>query len=350
MSKPPTRAAISTTDCPGEALPVDLGLPGLTLDRARAFDAAVLASAGISRIGSSSSWIAAAHQQLHTSDGPSEPIIDTDGVNWVALTEGPFLGVGHVVRSIEAGWGFACPGVGPDAVGVARLLREVVGRRERRPDLLFLAGIPEDSRLFWALLRALGRRFRMRAIPGNHCCIASLEGGYSGYLERRSGRFRSRSRRLREEADEAGYTVEIEAPGAGDRFACAFDRIVRIERASWKWTRNESVFQESSHAEFYRTAMRFFAAHGRLRVATVRDAAGTPRAYASGAVLGEHYRGFQMSFDADHARWGLGNVAQLHLIESLAREGVRVIDFGMEIGYKARWSDRQLRLVNLIAH
>jgi CelD/BcsL family acetyltransferase involved in cellulose biosynthesis len=69
--------------------------------------------------------------------------------------------------------------------------------------------------------------------------------------------------------------------------------------------------------------------------------------YILGAVRGGTYRGLQLSFDEDQAGRSLGNLLQLHQMESLVEEGVTTYDLGMDMEYKRRWADDAFTTVSM---
>ena len=175
-----------------------------------------------------------------------------------------------------------------------------------------------------------------------------MANGFDGFLGNRSGKFRATLRRSIREVAADGFVVDVvSSPYQPTVDAEAlFARLLAVERRSWKWEQSESIFQ-SEAAAFYRSLIERCWDNGKLRVAFVhRDSEDV--AYAAGCHFGNTFRGLQMSYDQRYNRFGLGNRCQLALIENAIAEGAHTYDLGMEIDYKKRWSDRQLRLALLL--
>ncbi len=197
------------------------------------------------------------------------------------------------------------------------------------------------------LIRNQREKFRQQwSFPGIDCLQASLEGGLNGYLSRRSAHFRAATRSIKRKAEKAGLRFQYIAAGSdGDSI---FDRILKIEKLSWKQEAGESVFLLQDHRHFYRELFQRAAAKGCLRVVFGQNTEGADIAYTAGGILGKTYRGFQMGYDGHYAACSPGNLAQLEMIAGLAGEGIEVYDLGMAIDYKKRWAERLLRLANFI--
>jgi CelD/BcsL family acetyltransferase involved in cellulose biosynthesis len=75
---------------------------------------------------------------------------------------------------------------------------------------------------------------------------------------------------------------------------------------------------------------------------------GVDIAYCFGGVLGDLYRGLQLSYHDDYGDLSPGNLAQWVMLEGLADEGIATYDMGQSMDYKERWSDREETSVALI--
>jgi len=184
--------------------------------------------------------------------------------------------------------------------------------------------------------------YRIVCHPGIRFQRASLQGGMDGFLSRRTPRFRKNIRRSQEEIHRAGITFTSCQPHAKE-VPTIWERIQRVEATSWKWAKNDSVLQNEPYQAFYQTLLRLAASRNALHVGFAQEK-GTDVAYVVGGVLGLEYRGFQMSFDDRFRSLGLGNVMQMAMIEQLSKLQVRTYDLGMDMNYKARWSDEDIQL------
>ncbi|MBL8623038.1 MAG: GNAT family N-acetyltransferase [Myxococcales bacterium] len=302
------------------------------VDRAAAFDRAVAVTPGIDRFCSSVPWVVAAHHALM---GDREPWLGTVDDGWVALARAQRPG-GRYLEPLELAWGLACPLIGPDPVAVVEGLMAGLAV-EPDWDLALLAGIVTGGAHHRALRACLRPGWRLGVGPSTERYVASLDGGVDGFLGRRSRNFRKAVRADQRQAEAAGIAftpVEISVDNA---LAC-LDRVVAIERQSWKGEAGVGVDQGPMQA-FYRHMITPLAATGRARL-MIAQHEGVDVAFIFGGVFAGEYRGLQFSHVARYRPYGLGNVAQLAQIERLVAEGVHTYDLGTAMDYKARWAEQ----------
>ena len=99
--------------------------------------------------------------------------------------------------------------------------------------------------------------------------------------------------------------------------------------------------------DFYDHMSAYLAKHGALRMVFARHE-GCDIAMGFGGILGDTFRGLQMSYDADFKHLSLGNLIQRELITRVAQESVCHYDLGTEMDYKRRWSRPGLETVALV--
>lgn len=324
---------------------VELAAPG---PWAIAYDEAVLASANIDRFCSSTHWVLPAQGAFHREHTAFVATLDS---GFVALSRGRTSGLGRYFAALEAMWGLACPFVGSDASKLGAEGASLLLAQRHAWDVLWLGGIVRDGPLFKGLVRGLGRHAELRIGPVTTRHEASLEGGYEGWLGRRSPLFRKRIRQAVRGVDRSGIRLEWIGglgtdPGALDGEAI-FERIHRIERRSWKGMEGTGFVQGDMYT-FYRRMVPRLTRAGKLRV-LFASKDGEDIAFCFGGVLGDTYRGLQNSFDDRFRELSLGNAMQANTIMRLAREGVAVYDLGSEMEYKSRWADGGLETMTLIA-
>ncbi len=293
---------------------------------------------------SSSYWILPALDALFPTHDPWVRRGDAcDG--YVALAKGNHPRIGSYLQPMEASWGLAGPLVGED---LQTLIDEFAGHLERRADewdMLFLSGIFEDSLQFQHLIRAFQPSYTVGVGPSMARHVASLEGGFEGYMERRSSKFRSNMRRARRKADEADVDEVYLAPSV-DEIEEIFDRILAVEHESWK-AENNSGIATGPMRKFYGEMVPMLARDGEFRVSFIRKD-DQDIAYCFGGLFGSLYRGLQLSYHDDYKEYSAGNLAQLTMLEGLCREGIATYDMGQAMDYKSRWADRERESIALI--
>jgi CelD/BcsL family acetyltransferase involved in cellulose biosynthesis len=173
--------------------------------------------------------------------------------------------------------------------------------------------------------------------------VASLVGGFDGFLGRRSAKFRAEARRARRAADVRGIVYERHTLVDDATLARIDERVLSVERRSWKSAEGNGI-DAGPMREFYRRMLPRLARKGTLRVVFVKKG-DEDIAFCFGGLTGGIYRGLQVSFDDAHARDGPGVLAHLEMIGLLADEGADGYDLGTDMEYKRRWGEPGLRTV-----
>ncbi len=308
-----------------------VGLDELARD-ADAFDDAVARTPGIDRFCSSSAWVLAAHAALM---GEREPWILRGDRGWAATARVQRHAGAWFLEPLELAWGLACPLVGePREVAPA-----FVAAIADRPgwDGLLVGGIPVGGDHERAMLAALPRGWRWGRGPTTERFVASLEGGVDGFLSRRSRNFRKALRADQRAAAAHGIRYEEVTATTATAATAALDRVLAIERRSWKGQSGVGV-AEGPMRDFYAAMVPRLAERGRLRLVFARHA-DHDVAFVLGGVFAGEYRGLQFSFDDSYRRFSPGNLLQREQIERLAAEGVLAYDLGTAMDYKERWAE-----------
>ncbi len=306
-------------------------------ERAAEFDALVEGSERLDRFCSSTYWVLPARRAFTPQ---AQPYLRVEAEAAIALKLLPAQTGHRIAVPLEAGWGLAAPYAGSPTVA-AQMLAEMV--EEAAPDAMFLSGVERDGPLMRGLIALMMSRYRIGVGPACPRRVASLEGGFEGFLHRRSAKFRQNLRREGRRAVEAGLTYEyFDAVAQPEAF---FDRLMAVESRSWKGQAGEGV-DRGPPRQFYREITRRLAADGRLRALLIsRD--GEDLAYVFGGVLGDTYRGLQVSFDGRIRAYGGGNLAQAEMVRRLCEEGVGIYDLGTDMPYKHRWAEAGLETITL---
>lgn len=307
-----------------------------TLDSHRqTIDAAALATPGIDTFCASSAWLQSAVDAFHPDS--TLHILQRDRTVTVFARHGLDDGRRFCLTSPEAVWGLASPILGERADTEAPdLVREAL--RSCGPvDGVLLPGLPSNSAWSQVLRRGLSPLGVVFPGPSVGRRVVSMEGGRESFLRGRSRRFRSGLRRSGRLAQEAGIRFRRFAPVPPEAASELGHTVLDIERRSWKGLSGQGA-EAGPMRTFTEGLIMRTASMGTLYgiVATIRD---TPVGYLYGALFGGDFRGIQMSFDEGLRRIGLGNLMQLEMLELLWPLGVRTYDLGMDMPYKAAWTD-----------
>ena len=298
------------------------------------YDEAVLRTPGIDHFCSSSFWILPAAEHLMTPGGPWVRRSDRAYVALARSDDGPHSSVLH---PLEAMWALPSPLVGAEPEELSQFLLEALAN-DPGWGAVFLTGLHERSALWRKLVPALSRRYELARGPIARRYAVDLTGGVDGFLGNRSSGFRKNLRKAERRARQVELRFEIADDCAPEDADASFERLLAIERRSWKGRRGVGIDTDPMCA-FYRSMNRRLVERRarRLLFATIE---GNDAAYIFGGLFGKTYRGLQFSFDDRYKEHSLGNLCQLEEIRRLSDDGVESYDLGTEVPYKKRWGDR----------
>jgi len=280
-----------------------------------------------------SDWILPFHDAFH----PTHPVSAARaGDSFVALQS-----QGMLLAPLESMWWFASPLVGGDSV---ELLLELLAAL--RPPFAVLAGLPPGASRTGSLVRALGPTHDLAHATTTVRCVAELD-DLDGFLARRSAKHRATLRAAQRRVTDSGVTFESLAPDSSAEASAAYDRVLAVERRSWKAATDNGV-DRGPMREFYAGMFPRLAARGALSLLFARRG-GEDVGYLSGGVAGATFRGLQFSFDRSLRGLGLGNVLQLEQVARLTGSGVTRYDLGAESPYKTRWAEGRVTTIGLLA-
>lgn len=323
------------------SLEVDLA----TTVTAAAYDEAVARTRDIDLFCSSSHWIAPAHAAFHATCATRIRALDH---GFLALAAGRSEGLGRYLAPLEAMWGLACPVIGEDARKVGTEAARYLLSERHTWDVLWLGGIARQSELFSTLVRELKRDVTLRVGPTTVRYRASLEGGFDGWLGRRSALFRKRIRQALRSVEFAGIRFEWLGPTLPRDAdgAALFERIHAVETRSWKGQEGTGFVTGDMRA-FYAAMVPRLVAAGALRVLFAKRG-DEDVAVCFGGVFEGTYRGLQNSFDDRFRDLSLGNVMQGETIRRLGHEGIALYDLGSEMDYKQRFAEEAFETMTLL--
>ncbi len=241
----------------------------------------------------------------------------------------------------EAAWMFGCPLLGEPEAAFALLVDVACEERDsRRPVAFFLGGLSLGGEMHRSVPGKGGRV--LRAFPGTDGMFIDLSDGVEAWLARRSRKFR---RTLRDaQAGIAGLEIEDASSAPPGEL---FERLLAIQRRSYKWREGTDIFQMPEFVAFYRSLLEGLHASASLRV-LIASRDGLDLAHNFGGVFAGTYRGLQMSYVEEARELALGNRLQWENLCRCAAEGIKNYDLGMHSPYKERWADRREERVGVL--
>ncbi|MCA8974342.1 MAG: GNAT family N-acetyltransferase [Planctomycetes bacterium] len=254
----------------------------------------------------------------------------------IAFAEHDDAGFGPLLAPVESHWLFGSPLLGTDAVA---LLTEFLAERTGdgpSPSLL-LSGLSADGPTVGAITASFGRRYLIHRLAPTTLCSASLAGGLDGYLSRRSGSWRRNLGQAARRAAALGVTFERCRPRDAEHAAAVYDRMIAVERTSWKGI-GRCGMAEPPSLDFYGRMLRRLAASGGGRVMFARHEE-RDIGFIFGGLAGAVYRGQQFSYAEEWSRCSIGNLLQLEQLRWLCEEGIGRYDMGPDMPYKQHWTE-----------
>jgi hypothetical protein len=252
---------------------------------------------------------------------------------------------GTILEPIESHWLFATPLLGAESVDLLRTLLnespEGIG-----DSLVVLSGLVVGSPLLSAIIRTFERSHTIHHLRTTEFRSASLAKGPDGFLSKRSAKFRHNLRRAERIARSRSVTFERLQPRSITEADHSFERMLTVERQSWKGI-DQCGMAEPPSSEFYRRMFRRLSAGGLAR-ALFAVHEGRDIGFVMGGTDGHNYRGQQFSFVADWQRESVGNLLQWEQIQWLCEERVTRYDMGSTLEYKLRWTEIGLQTESII--
>jgi hypothetical protein len=309
-------------------------------------DAAQAGKYGIDPWCSRPAWAVAVHDAFATETDPGPPIGLQSNLGVATFTQLRADDGATVLAPLDRVWGFGASIIPSPTAPIDELLHDTVAALLAVPDwkICVLAGTVEDGALDTATIDAFGRHIPLYAGESRTRCHASLDGGLDGYLSRRAREHRRNIRQAERRATRSGVTFAIDDGAAP---ATTMARLHAVEATSWKGLEGSGI-EASDMAALYEALVRNLAARSALRcVFARRDQQDI--GFILGGVLGDTYRGLQISFTEGARELSVGNLLQWHEIQRMCAEDLHTYDLGMDIDYKRRWAEQQMTTRAIIA-
>ncbi len=304
---------------------------------------AVAQTPGIDRFCSSLDWLLPAHEAFI----PDQPLllVEDPGNGFVTFARGFNSRIGRYLQPLEASWCLASPFAGEDIPGLISEFARSFRDEYTDWDLLYLSGIPTNSVMYRELILNFQATNRIGLGHKTRRYVGSLEGGWEGYLSRRTSKFRANMRRSKRRAAEAGITFDYVDAVTEDDAEAVYERILEVEERSWKGREGTGILDGGMNI-FYRIMLPRLARRNALRVVFASHE-GQDIAYVFGGLFEDTYRGLQLSYDNEYSSHSPGNLVQYEIIERLCGEGLIYYDLGSELDYKARWAESGLETITI---
>lgn len=161
---------------------------------------------------------------------------------------------------------------------------------------------------------------------------ASLEGGFDGWLSRRSGNFRKALKKSKRKAKASGVVLRrIDEPTSGD-----FDVMVSVDLNSWKGFQAGGLL---SPGEFYWALMLRYARTGANRV-VLATIDGLAVGYCWAGMINDQVRGQQCSYVESEAALGLGRVLHCELTQWVCEQSATRLHYGPDRSWMDAFADQ----------
>lgn len=270
-----------------------------------------------------------------------------DGGSIVLFTQLRFDNELTAYLPIDDSWLFGRPLLGEASpLLLADCMEELLqGGGASRPGevRLFISGLRHGSLFASALFQRFSGDFVMYRAESWIQASASLQGGYDGWLSRRSANTRAKLRKAQRAAARDGIEFERLRPGP-DQAKDVYERMLGVEEKSWKGI-GKCGMAESPCREFYGVMLARLARVGRGLV-TFAVKNGQDIGFIFGGLEGKVYRGQQFSYSAEAARYSVGNLLQADCVQWLCDLGMSRYDMGSingdRMGYKKHWTEQFL--------
>lgn len=274
-------------------------------------------------------------------------LVRTSSDSLVAFAEKVFSPGNIYLTPIESHWFFGSNVLGPNGLD---LLVDTLVDIERfytpRFPLIVLGAIAPRSTIFKSFKSRLAGRFDFHKHASGIQCAASLDGGLDGYLSRRSANHRKKLKKQFRLAKNREVTFERHSPPLGPDIDEVYDRMLAVERASWKGLHHSGMTEQPSK-RFYAVMLARLAASRSSRIIFAKHE-NKDIGFIFGGMAGKIYRGQQFSYDEDWRESSIGNLLQLEQVRWLCEEGAERYDMGPlsgdGMGYKRHWTEKRLHI------
>jgi predicted N-acyltransferase len=159
---------------------------------------------------------------------------------------------------------------------------------------------------------------------------------WDAYFQKLSKRFRKDLRSSEKELKEVGE-IECKEYRSADESTKAFDRIMAIEKESWKWNKGIAI-NSVVYKDFYRTMVETAAAKNWLRlwILMINE---KPIAYDLCVDFNGSVEALKKGYVESYRRLYPGGVLEWKMLEQFSKDGVHSVNFQWgDVAHKSSWS------------
>lgn len=182
------------------------------------------------------------------------------------------------------------------------------------------------------------RRTTRQIRTGHGSYFLALPSTYEEYLAKRGSKFRNHLKRSEKKIASHGTAEVLDGSKPSD-VANSYERLLQIERASWKHAHGTSISAVKRQSRFYHDLCEGAARRGRLHLQFL-TIGGNPVAYNLGYLANGRYSYLKTSYDEQYKPLGVATYLRARLIESLIGSGVTEVDFPAEpYEWERQWTE-----------
>jgi CelD/BcsL family acetyltransferase involved in cellulose biosynthesis len=196
-----------------------------------------------------------------------------------------------------------------------------------------LVDIPESAKY----ISLIGRSPKSLK-PVHRCPYVILPKSSDGFLQSLRRKLRQELRRNMRMVERAGLKMELVDYSHPQLFTQGMQTLFELHQKRWETRGFSGAFAEWNIRSFNLEVAQLFAENGWLGL-YVFELSGKPAAVSYGFKYGSKYYAYLPGFDPSYAKYGVGNLLSLFVMNKCIEEGLNEFDFmrGAE-AYKERWN------------
>jgi CelD/BcsL family acetyltransferase involved in cellulose biosynthesis len=205
-------------------------------------------------------------------------------------------------------------------------------------NLLDLRDIRDNSMTAECLRKICSSKdFRLKLLDGTLCPYVNLPSSFDAFMARLSRNVR-RNLRKRLKKLQANYRVEFKSQKYFSSLDKAMEAFFKLHQERWKSRGMKGAFASEEFKGFHLDVAKTFDERGWLDLRfLIVDNVPVAAAYTFDYNFKKY--GYLTGFDPEFAKYGVGNLLKMHLVEECIRKGFREYDLTRDFEpYKADWA------------